>query len=82
LVEAEAAKHGHVDVGEYVRALLCDLHRAGAANGPDDKTSSTCAAWEVPLQIGASIPEAEWSKVPPDLAANIDHYLYGAPVEG
>ena len=35
--------------------------------------------WEVIAEIGASVPEEEWAKVPADLASNLDHYLYGAP---
>ena len=35
--------------------------------------------WQVVLEIGASIPEEEWEKVPTDLSINLDHYLYGAP---
>jgi hypothetical protein len=37
--------------------------------------------WEVALEIGASVPEEEWAKVPIDLARNLHHYLYGAPKE-
>ena len=29
--------------------------------------------------IGRSVPASAWAKVPKDLFANIDHYLYGAP---
>ncbi len=35
--------------------------------------------WEIALEIGASVPEEEWAKVPRDLAKNLHHYLYGAP---
>jgi hypothetical protein len=31
------------------------------------------------IALGESVPESEWKKVPHDLFANIDHYLYGAP---
>jgi len=34
--------------------------------------------WEIALEIGSSVPESEWAKVPKDLAENLDHYLYGA----
>ena len=37
--------------------------------------------WEVALEIGASVPEEEWAKVPTDGARNLHHYLYGAPKE-
>ena len=32
--------------------------------------------WEQIVEIGASVPEEEWEKLPSDLAANLDHYLY------
>jgi hypothetical protein len=35
--------------------------------------------WEVALEIGASVPEEEWAKIPTDLSKNLHHYLYGAP---
>ena len=35
--------------------------------------------WEVISEIGASVPDEEWAKVPTDLARNLDHYLYGVP---
>lgn len=28
-------------------------------------------------EITSSIPDSAWDKVPPDLAENVDHYLYG-----
>jgi hypothetical protein len=43
--------------------------------------SSSKPIWEVALEIGASVPEAEWAKIPADLARNLHHYLYGAPEE-
>jgi hypothetical protein len=35
--------------------------------------------WQRIVEIGASVPEEEWAKVPEDLSKNLDHYLYGAP---
>lgn len=37
--------------------------------------------WQRIIELGASIPEEEWKKVPEDLSINLDHYLYGAPKE-
>ena len=34
--------------------------------------------WETLLEIGAAVPEDEWTRAPNDLARNVDHYLYGA----
>ena len=37
--------------------------------------------WKIAVEIGASVPEEEWAKIPTDVSKNIDHYLYGAPKE-
>lgn len=37
--------------------------------------------WEIIVELGASVPESEWEKVPTDLAKNLHHYLHGAPKE-
>jgi Arc/MetJ-type ribon-helix-helix transcriptional regulator len=34
--------------------------------------------WETVAGIGQAIPEAEWARLPADLARNVDHYLYGS----
>jgi len=39
--------------------------------------SSARPIWEIAVEIGASVPDGEWQKVPKDLAKDIDHYLYG-----
>ena len=35
--------------------------------------------WEVIAEIGRSVPQQEWAKIPADSSINLDHYLYGAP---
>jgi len=35
--------------------------------------------WEEIIEIAERIPEEELDKLPRDLSANLDHYLYGAP---
>jgi len=37
--------------------------------------------WEIALEIGSSVPESEWAKVPADLAKNLDNYLYSPKKE-
>lgn len=37
--------------------------------------------WEVLVELGASVPESEWEKVPTDLSINFHHYHHGAPKE-
>ncbi len=35
--------------------------------------------WERILERSAAIPDEEWDKLPTDMAAQHDHYLYGTP---
>ena len=35
--------------------------------------------WQQALEASQRIPEAELDHLPPDLAAQVDHYLYGTP---
>jgi hypothetical protein len=35
--------------------------------------------WQAIVELGESVPEEEWAKVPTDGAKNLHHYLYGAP---
>jgi hypothetical protein len=47
--------------------------------------SSTAARrpiWDIAEEVGASIPEEEWDKLPEDASINLDHYLYRAPKKG
>jgi hypothetical protein len=37
--------------------------------------------WEAIVELGASVPESEWEKVPTDLSINFHHYHHGAPKE-
>jgi len=46
---------------------------------PFDETAKPI--WKIAMEIGASVPEEAWAKIPTDLSKNIDHYLYGAPKE-
>ena len=49
------------------------------AAGEPPYDGSAKPIWEVIAEIGATVPEEEWAKVPADLASNLDHYLYGTP---
>jgi len=35
--------------------------------------------WKKALEASLRIPEAELDRLPPDLAAQVDHYIYGTP---
>jgi hypothetical protein len=72
---AEVAPTGKIKRVASVESLAVE-----AVEAPEPATSSK-PIWEVALEIGASIPEEEWAKIPTDLAKNLHHYLYGAPKE-
>lgn len=42
------------------------------------KTKPSRPVWEEVLRIARSIPEPDLHKLPTDLAAHHDHYLYGS----
>lgn len=42
------------------------------------KTKKSRPIWEELLRIAQSIPEPDLHKLPTDLAAHHDHYLYGS----
>jgi hypothetical protein len=44
--------------------------------GDKPMDSAARPIWQVIEEIGASVPAAEWDKVPTDAARNLDHYLY------
>jgi hypothetical protein len=51
-------------------------------NGSNPHVVSQFAAGSLEAElsaIGKAVPIREWSKVPGDYFANLDHYLHGAP---
>lgn len=69
--------HPDLPAGKEVEVVV-DLD---PAEGEETESSSSRRRpiWEAALEIGSSIPDSEWAKVPADLSKNVDHYLYGAP---
>lgn len=66
--------------GQLRRLLRVDrLEERPAGETPFDPDAPPI--WETIAEIGKSIPEEEWDKVPTDLATNLDHYLYNEPKE-
>ena len=63
------------EVVEQGLELLEARDGADSPRGPMD--GAQIAKWI--LELAKSIPEEELSKLPTDLASNVDHYLYGAP---
>lgn len=57
-----------------------DLARR-AANPEDEYDDSARPLWQSVVDLGASLPPEDWDRLPTDLAANLDHYLYGSSGE-
>lgn len=67
--------------GGLRRILRVDeLERRPAATD-EDYDDSAPPLWQSVIDLGASLPPEEWDRVPTDLAANLDHYLYGSSGE-
>ena len=63
------------------QAHLTTFAHTGQHSRPEDRTPDQQAPplWEVAAEIARQVPDADWAKVPSDLAKNVDHYLYGTP---
>lgn len=77
-----------VGVGEFStrdgilrRILRVDELERRPATTDDEFDESAPPLWQSVVAIGASLPAEEWDRVPDDLAANLDRYLYGSPGE-
>ncbi len=60
----------------FLNAL--DQHVTVEVLAAPQKTVDERPIWEQIEEIVAQVPPEEWEKLPTDLAANHDHYLYGA----
>jgi hypothetical protein len=47
----------------------------------DQYDDSVPPLWESVAKLGAAVPAEEWDRVPADLAANLDRYVYGSADE-
>ncbi|NWF71901.1 MAG: hypothetical protein HXY51_02485 [Nitrospirae bacterium] len=52
--------------------------KRGRPGRPALKAKKSRPVWEELLRIARSIPEPDLHKLPTDLAAHHDHYLYGS----
>ncbi len=65
---------------EAARLLLQQLQQRQASPPPAaGQESSEKPIWEEILELTADVPDAEWDKLPTDLAEQHDHYIYGTP---
>jgi hypothetical protein len=53
--------------------------KASHGSGPHALDVPKRPIWELVVELGAQIPEKEWTNVPDDASINFKHYLYGAP---
>jgi hypothetical protein len=77
------------ETGEPVSALidkaleeLQERLRARRENGTqerDRKEKAPKPIWEEIIEASSRIPDEELEDLPTDLAANVDHYVYGLP---
>jgi antitoxin component of MazEF toxin-antitoxin module len=68
---AELCREAGVQPGADV---VADVQDGRIVVGPKRKP-----IWERIAELGADVPPEELDKLPPDGAAQIDHYLYGHP---
>lgn len=52
-----------------------------ARHNGEQNAGDSAGLWDIAAQITATVPEAEWAKLPTDLAKNFEHYRYGYPRE-
>jgi hypothetical protein len=67
--------------GGLRRILRVDQLERRPAAPEDEYDDSAPLLWQSVIALGASLPPEEWDRVPTDLAANLDHYLYGRTSE-
>jgi len=67
-----------------MRKKAATNNKNGAKRGKARVAKAANAQGEITLEeklraIAAKVPKREWKKIPKDLVANLDHYLYGFP---
>jgi hypothetical protein len=67
--------------GNLRRIVRVDGLERRPATAEDEYDDSAPPLWQAVVDLGASLPPEEWDRLPADLAANLDHYLYGSSGE-
>lgn len=67
--------------GTLRRILRVDTLERRPAVADDEFDDSAPPLWRSVVDLGESLPAEDWARVPTDLAANLDRYLYGSPDE-
>jgi hypothetical protein len=63
--------------GTPKRFVTVDKIVITAPEGDKPTSADDRPIWEQLIEIGSSVSNEEWKRVPTDLASNVDHYLYG-----
>ena len=63
---------------EELHERLC-TRRENGRQGRDQKEEAPKPIWEEIIEASRRIPDEELENLPTDLAANVDHYVYGLP---
>src|SRR5262249_51604085 len=78
-------------IAEALEELQEHVHRGHDRNGdaatpqeacegsPEEPPKPSKPFWQKVLEASERIPEEELQRVPTDLAAQVDHYIYGTP---
>lgn len=64
--------------GSLRRILRVDELERRSVSPDDEYDDSEPPLWQSVVDLGASLPAEEWDRIPTDLAANLDRYLYGS----
>ena len=67
--------------GNLRRIVRVDELDRRPAISDDEYDDSAPPLWQSVVDLGASLPAEEWDRIPTDLAANLEHYLYGTSGE-
>ena len=84
-IEAELRRQGRDAQAEAIASLIRERSgstadvRGGATRTNNGASEASPPIWEEILRLAATVPPEESEKLPPDLAEQPDHYLYGAP---
>jgi Arc/MetJ-type ribon-helix-helix transcriptional regulator len=80
LAAVASGQYASVDdaMAAAARLLLREIKQR-EAESPRAADLASKPIWEEILELTADVPDEEWEKLPPDLAEQHDHYIYGTP---
>ena len=70
-------------IATLIAQALAELQAHETSNGHDTVAPTAAETrksfWQKALEASQRIPEEELARLPADLAAQVDHYIYGTP---